>query len=74
MMLYFGFGIITMLMGGNFLEYEILTKIGFSHVMAQTIGIFTVECGVLFVVSMGLLKIGYAFSKVFDRTKPNVEI
>lgn len=74
MMLYFGFGIVTMLFGGNFLEYEVLTKFGLSSAASQKIGIFIVEAGVLLVVSMGLLKIGYSFAVVFDKTKPNVEI
>jgi multicomponent Na+:H+ antiporter subunit B len=73
-MLYFGMGIITMLLGGNFLEFAVLQKLGFSLGVSQKIGIFIVEAGVLLVVAMGLLKIGYSFKRIFDNTKPNVEI
>ena len=71
-MLYVGCGIINMLFGGNFLEYAVLEKV-FSEATSQKIGIFIVEAGVLLVVWMGLLKIGYSFKKIFDRTKPNIE-
>jgi multicomponent Na+:H+ antiporter subunit B len=73
-MLYFGTGVLTMLMGGNFLEYNVFTKFGFSLASSHKIGIFIVEAGVLFVVSAGLLKIGYSFKRIFDRTKPNAEL
>lgn len=73
-MLYFGTGILTMLFGGNFLEYAIFQKIGFSAGASQKLGIFIVEAGVLLVVAMGLLKIGYAFKRIFDNTKPNIEV
>ena len=72
-MLYFGCGFLTMILGGNFLEYSVFTKFGFSVSVAQKIGIFIVESGVLIVVAMGLLKIGYAFKKMFDKSKPNLE-
>lgn len=72
-MLYFGCGLLTMLMGGNFLEYEVFTKLGLSSAASQKIGIFIVEAGVLLVVAMGLLKIGYAFKRIFDKSKPNLE-
>jgi multicomponent Na+:H+ antiporter subunit B len=71
-MLYAGYGIINMLFNGNFLEYAILEKF-FSEGVSQKIGIFIVEAGVLLVVWMGLLRIGYSFKKIFDRTKPNIE-
>jgi multicomponent Na+:H+ antiporter subunit B len=73
-MLYFGTGIITMFFGGNFLEFAVLQKIGLSLGASQKIGIFVVEAGVLLVVAMGLLKIGYSFKRIFDNTKPNVDI
>lgn len=71
-MLYMGCGIINILFGGNFLEYAVFEKF-FSEATSQKIGIFIVEAGVLLVVWMGLLKIGYSFKKIFDRTKPNIE-
>ena len=73
MMLYFGCGILTMLLGGNFLEYEVFSKLGISIALAQKIGIFIVEGGVLLVVTMGLLKIGYTFKRIFDKSKPNLD-
>jgi multicomponent Na+:H+ antiporter subunit B len=72
-MLYFGCGILTLLMGGNFLEYQVFTKIGLSVATSQKVGIFIVEAGVLLVVAMGLLKIGYSFKRIFDKSKPNLE-
>lgn len=73
-MFYFGFGLLTVLLGGNFLEFSILQKFGLTTSTTQKLGIFTVEAGVLIVVSMGLLKIGYSFKRIFDRTKPDTEL
>lgn len=69
--LYFGMGIFTMLLGGKFLEYNAL---GFFHVsspVSQKIGIIVVETGVLLVVGAALIKVGYAFKRIFDNSKPN---
>ncbi len=74
LMFYFGFGVITMFMGGDFLEYSVLQKLGLSVAGSQKVGIFIIEIGVLLVVATGLLKIGYAFKKVFDTTKPDSEL
>lgn len=71
---YFGFGVLNMLFGGNFLEFAVLEKLGFSADVSQKIGIFIIEFGVIIVVTMGLLQIGYSFKKVFDKTKPNTEL
>jgi multicomponent Na+:H+ antiporter subunit B len=71
---YFGFGLITMLAGGNFLEFEILQKFGFSASSSHKIGIFIIEFGVILVVTMGLLQIGYSFKKVFDTAQPNTDL
>lgn len=73
-MCYFGFGILNLLLGGNFLEFAILQKFGFSLSASHKIGIFIIEAGVLIVVAMGLLKIGYSFKRVFDKTKPDMEL
>lgn len=71
-MLYAGYGMLNMVFGGNFLEYAVLEKF-FSVSVSQKISIFIVEAGVLIVVWIGLIKIGYSFKKIFDRTKPNIE-
>lgn len=70
--LYFGCGILTMLLGGKFLEYNVfVSAFNVSIPFAQKMGIMIVETGVLFVVGAGMLKIGYAFKEIFDRSKPN---
>jgi multicomponent Na+:H+ antiporter subunit B len=69
-MLYFGYGVLCMLMGGKFLEYNSLINIlPLSVSAAAKIGIMIVETGVFIVVSMGMLKMGYAFKRIFDKSK-----
>ena len=67
LMLYFGFGALTVVLGGGFLDFGVFQNFGLSFAASQKLGIFTVEAGVLVVVSAGLLRIGFAFKNIFDK-------
>jgi len=58
-LLFAGTGIATMLLGGNFLDYNMLAQDG---KQGQHIGILVVEFGVLLTVASGLLTIFYIFA------------
>ena len=66
LLLYGGVGVVTMLLGGNFLEYGVLTPEHPSH--GQHYGIFLVELGVGITVSAVMLVIYYVFAA---RRSPN---
>jgi len=57
-LIYSGTGVITLLMGGNFLDYDILSQ---HAVQGQHIGIMVIELGVGITVSAVMLIIFYAF-------------
>ena len=73
-MFYFGFGLITMLFGGNFLDFSILQRFGLSLAVSHKVGIFIIELGVLIVVTAGLLRIGYSFKNIFDKITTKVDL
>lgn len=56
---YAGVGIATLLLGGNFLDYNALAA---DHHTGQHWGIFTVELGVLLTVFGAMISIFYAFA------------
>ena len=58
-LIYAGTGIVTMLMGGNFLDYDILSL---RPIQGQHIGIMVIELGVGITVSAVMLMIFYAFA------------
>lgn len=58
-LLYGGTGVLTWLLGGNFLDYGVLTPEHPSH--GQHYGILAVELGVLFAVASVMVAIFYAF-------------
>ena len=58
-LLYVGTGIVTLLMGGNFLDYDFLSL---HPVQGQHIGIMLIELGVGITVSAVMLMIFYAFA------------
>ena len=58
-LIYSGTGIVTMLMGGNFLDYDILSL---RPIQGQHIGIMVIELGVGITVSAVMLIIFYAFA------------
>jgi multicomponent Na+:H+ antiporter subunit B len=58
-LLYAGTGIVTMLMGGNFLDYDLLSP---HPVRGQHIGIMLIELGVGITVSAVMLILFYAFA------------
>ena len=58
-LIYSGTGVITLLMGGNFLDYDILSQ---HAVQGQHIGIMMIELGVGITVSAVMLIIFYAFT------------
>ena len=58
-LIYGGTGVATMLMGGNFLDYDLLSK---DPVSGQHLGILLVEAGVGITVSSVMLMIFYAFA------------
>lgn len=58
-LIYGGTGVVTMLMGGNFLDYNLLSK---NPVSGQHLGILLVEAGVGITVSSVMLMIFYAFA------------
>ncbi len=66
LLIYAGTGVATMLLGGNFLDYDVL-KHGFlteQHILpeGQHLGIFVVELGVGITVSAVMTMIFYAFT------------
>ena len=58
-LIYAATGVTTLLMGGNFLDYDILSKL---PVQGQHIGIMVIELGVGITVSAVMLIIFYAFT------------
>ena len=58
-LIYAATGVTTLLMGGNFLDYDILSKL---PVQGQHIGIMVIELGVGITVSAVMLIIFYAFA------------
>jgi len=58
-LMYVGTGVVTMLMGGNFLDYDKLSQ---NPVQGQHIGIIVIELGVGISVSAVMLLIFYAFA------------
>ena len=58
-LIYGGTGVATMLMGGNFLDYDLLSQ---SPISGQHLGILLVEAGVGITVSSVMLMIFYAFA------------
>ena len=58
-LIYGGTGVATMLMGGNFLDYDLLSQ---NPVSGQHLGILLVEAGVGITVSSVMLMIFYAFA------------
>ena len=58
-LIYSGTGVVTMLMGGNFLDYDILSL---RPIQGQHIGIMVIELGVGITVSAVMLMIFYAFA------------
>ena len=58
-LIYSGTGVVTLLMGGNFLDYDILSQ---HAVQGQHIGIMVIELGVGITVSAVMLIIFYAFT------------
>ena len=57
-LIYAGIGVVTMLMGGNFLDYDMLSQ---RPVQGQRIGIMVIELGVGITVTAVMLMIFYAF-------------
>ena len=58
-LIYAGTGVATMLMGGNFLDYDLLSS---DPIEGQHIGIMLIELGVGITVSAVMLMIFYAFA------------
>jgi multicomponent Na+:H+ antiporter subunit B len=58
-LIYIGTGIVTLLMGGNFLDYDLLSP---DPVQGQHIGIMMIELSVGITVSAVMLMIFYAFA------------
>lgn len=58
-LIYSGTGVATLLMGGNFLDYDILSQY---PIQGQHIGIMVIELGVGITVSSVMLIIFYAFT------------
>jgi multicomponent Na+:H+ antiporter subunit B len=56
-----GVGFITMLMGGNFLDYDVLHP-DIAHRAGQHMGILWVEIGVLLTVTSVMIAVFYAFA------------
>jgi multicomponent Na+:H+ antiporter subunit B len=59
LLIYSGTGVATMLMGGNFLDYDLLSQ---HPVLGQHTGIMVVELGVFITVTSVMLMIFYAFT------------
>lgn len=64
LVLYAGTGVLTMLLGGNFLDYEMLNHHVATNVLphGQHLGIFLVELGVGITVTTVMTMIFYAFA------------
>ncbi len=58
-LIYAGTGVVTMLLGGNFLDYDLLSL---HPVQGQHIGILVIELGIGITVSAVMLMIFYAFA------------
>ena len=58
-LIYAGTGVVTMLMGGNFLDYDLLSA---KPAAGQHLGILVIELGVGITVSSVMLMIFYAFA------------
>lgn len=58
-LIYAGTGVVTMLMGGNFLDYNLLSP---NPIEGQHIGIMVIELGIGITVSAVMLMIFYAFA------------
>jgi len=58
-LIYAGTGVVTMLMGGNFLDYDLLSP---KPAAGQHLGILVIELGVGITVSSVMLMIFYAFA------------
>ena len=58
-LIYAGTGVVTMLMGGNFLDYDLLAH---NPIQGQHIGIMLIELGVGITVSAIMLMIFFAFA------------
>ena len=58
-LIYAGTGVVTMIMGGNFLDYDLLSL---HPVQGQHIGIMLIELGIGITVSAVMLMIFYAFA------------
>jgi multicomponent Na+:H+ antiporter subunit B len=60
-LLYAGTGVFTLLMGGNFLDYDVIQPDSHHHA-GQHIGIIVIELGVGLAVASTMLQIFYAFA------------
>lgn len=58
-LLYAGIGVLTLLLGGNFLDYDVLAQ---DPLLGQHIGIMLIELGVGITVSSVMLMMFYAFT------------
>ncbi len=61
LLLYAGVGVATLLMGGRFLDYDVLMR---SHVAGQHLGIMLVEIGVGMTVASVMVTIFFTFADV----------
>ena len=59
-LLYAGVGVTTMVMGGNFLDYDVLLH---GHQQAQHLGIFLIELGVGITVGAVMIAIFYTLDE-----------
>ncbi len=59
-LLFAGVGVVTLLMGGRYLDYDVLRH---DHHHAQELGIILVELGVLITVASVMVGIFYAFAE-----------
>ena len=59
---YAGTGVLTLLLGGNFLDYDVLQEAGSHGHTGQHLGILFVEFGVGLAVASTMLQIFYAFT------------
>ncbi|MEO1040477.1 MAG: Na(+)/H(+) antiporter subunit B [Pseudomonadota bacterium] len=59
-MIFAGVGFVTLMLGGNYLDYDVLHP-DLSHAAGQHIGIISVEIGVLMTVTSVIIAIFYAF-------------
>ncbi len=62
-LLYAGVGVTTMLLGGNFLDYNVLLQ---GHQQAQHLGIFLIELGVGITVGAVMIAIFYTLDEFFE--------